>query len=119
MPYVLKSSLRSLIIVVMAVAAVAQDGEFYPGQKLIVDGIPKIPASLAKTVANYRNNLADTLLGWDPVKPEILIIRRRPDAWLISRVASPGSVPRPFTYPPAGNYETVYQPRKVVDIQNR
>jgi len=51
------------VVLVMAVAAIAQDGEFYPGQKLIIDGIPKIPASLAKTVAKYRNNLADSLLG--------------------------------------------------------
>ena len=111
MPYVIRSIFRSLFIVAVAGIVLAQDGEFYPGNKLIVDGIPKIPISLARTVANYRNNLADSLLGWDPVKPEIMIMRRRPEAWMISRVIAPLELPQPFAYPPTGYYETAYQPQ--------
>ena len=57
MPHVIKSAFRSLFIVAVTGIVVAQDGEFYPGNRVIVDGIPKIPVSLAKTVANYRNSL--------------------------------------------------------------
>ena len=103
--------LRSLTISLVASAAVrAQNGNILPGNNLIVDGIPPIAISLANTAAPYQESFADSLLGWDPVKPEMIAIRQRPQAWEIGRIATAGESLQRFAYVPGGCYGTHYQP---------
>jgi dipeptidyl aminopeptidase/acylaminoacyl peptidase len=88
----------------------AQNDVIAPGTDLTIEGIPPIPASLAKAADFDRNSVAYSLLGWDPEKLEIVLIRRHALAWQIGRAAAPGETPRTFTYVPAGCYETYYHP---------
>ena len=102
---------RVLILAFFANAGVAaQNDAIAPGSDLLVDGIPAIPASLAKAADFARNSFADSLLGWDRVKLEIVLIRRQTLAWQIGRVVAPGEAPRIFTLVPAGCYGTYYHP---------
>ena len=49
----------------------ANNGEIVPGDNLVVDGIPKIPSSIAKAVAPYRNSYGYPIASWDPNKREV------------------------------------------------
>ena len=40
-------------MLVLGLAAWAQDGEIVPNENLVAEGIPKIPAALAESVARY------------------------------------------------------------------
>src|ERR1700719_4273508 len=60
-------------ILMTAASALAQSGEIVPNENLVVEGVPKIPASLAETVDRYTNFRGASLDSWDPVKREMLI----------------------------------------------
>ena len=49
----------------------AKTSEIVPGNNLVVDGVPKIPASVAVGVSCYRNSYGYPLAGWDPAKREL------------------------------------------------
>jgi hypothetical protein len=51
----------------------ANNGEIVPGNSLIADGIPKVPAALAQTVDRYTNAYGFRLAGWDLTKREVLL----------------------------------------------
>lgn len=111
MSRVLNSCLRSLVIVTLTVVVLAQDGEILPGPKLIVDGIPKIPASLLMPVTKYGNTYAYSLIGWDPIKPEVVVLQKSPRMWDIARIKVAGESPVAFTYAPSRCIDTFYQPQ--------
>jgi hypothetical protein len=67
---------QALILTIIGNAAVAaQIDAIAPGSDLVIDGIPTIPASLAKNSKAYTDTFADSLIGWDPAKLEPMIIR--------------------------------------------
>ena len=111
MSRVLRLFLRSLAIVALAIVVVAQDGEILPGASLIVDGIPKIPASLLIPANSYGNTYAYSLLGWDPEKAEVIVLRTSPKSSDIARISIAGESPVGFAYLPRGCYGTFYQPQ--------
>jgi len=49
----------------VAVAAPAQEPVIVPADNLIVDGVPKIPASLAETAGRYGSYRSASLAGRD------------------------------------------------------
>ena len=63
---------RILSIVVLAATSglgqSANSGEIVPGDNLIVDGIPKIPASLAQEVNRYNNSRYASLAKLAPAE---------------------------------------------------
>src|SRR5438876_486481 len=77
------------LLVFLSAAAFPQNAGIVPNENLVVEGIPKIPASLAETVERYTNFRGASLGSWDPVKREMLIStllsRRIPRAIACSR----------------------------------
>src|SRR5437899_2868189 len=61
------------LLVFLRAPAFPQNTEIVPNENLVVEGIPKIPASLAETVERYTNFRGASLDSWDPVKREMLI----------------------------------------------
>ena len=59
------------LLVFLSAAAFPQNAGIVPNENLVVEGIPKIPASLAETVERYTNFRGASLGSWDPVKREI------------------------------------------------
>jgi hypothetical protein len=53
----MKMLLRVLAVLILAAHLIhaAQGDEFAPGDNLIVEGIPKVAASLAQTASRYTN----------------------------------------------------------------
>src|SRR6266508_1712768 len=53
----------------------AQNEEVIPGENLIVEGIPKIPATIAAAFNQYQSRSA-IFLNWHPVQREMLVRTR-------------------------------------------
>lgn len=78
---------------------------------LVTDGIPSIPATLARNVQPYVSIYGLPLAGWDPVKRELYLKGVSSVTW-ISDIDTPGSSPRVSTYIQAtGIYDVYYQPQ--------
>ena len=64
------------LLIFLCGIALPQSTEIVANENLVVEGIPRIPASLAETVDRYTNFRGATLDSWDPVKREMLISTR-------------------------------------------
>jgi dipeptidyl aminopeptidase/acylaminoacyl peptidase len=98
--------------VLFAGLAVAQGGEIAPNENLVVEGVPKIPASLAETVDRYTNFRGAALNSWDPVKREMLISTRFADTNQVHHVAMPGGARTQLTFYPDSVGGAQYPPNK-------
>ncbi len=70
----------SFLLLLAASFALAQIGEIAPADNLVVEGIPKIPASLGQAVDRYTEFRTATLVSWHPVRREMLHQVRRHSA---------------------------------------
>src|ERR687883_283137 len=94
-------SQRMLLLVVFQLllsSGYAQTGEIAPGDNLVVEGIPPIPASLAKDVSRYTKGRVAELLGWHPVKREILIATFFGETPQVHQVKFPGAARTQLTF---------------------
>ena len=83
-------ALRGLIASIFLTSLIAaQSGEVAPNENLVVDGVPKIPATIAESVERYSNFRAANLTSWHPTRREILISTRFADVPQIHRVTTP------------------------------
>ena len=76
----------------------AQDSVIAPADNLVVDGVPKIPASLAETAGRYGSYRGANLADWHPTKREILIATRFGDTNQLHLVTTPGGARRQLTF---------------------
>ncbi|MBD2356853.1 S9 family peptidase [Tolypothrix sp. FACHB-123] len=67
----------------------AQNPTVNPGENLVTDGIPPIPASIAETVDRYTQFRAASLASWHPSRREMLISTRFGDVPQIHLVKFP------------------------------
>jgi dipeptidyl aminopeptidase/acylaminoacyl peptidase len=115
-------SLSGILIVFILAAnpMLAQNDEIVPGSNLVVEGIPKIPATLAQKVNRYRNGYGYPVAGWDPSKRELwLKILASTGTW-VSRIDTPGSIPKPLlSFPVGGVYDLYYQPQGKYLVYNK
>jgi len=96
----------------IAASAFAQSGEIVPNENLVVEGVPKIPSSLAETVDRYTNFRGASLNSWDPVKREMLISTRFADTNQVHHVAMPGGARTQLTFYPDSISGAQYPPNK-------
>lgn len=107
----MKRAWRWLAAVVwLSVFVTAQSGEIVPNENLVVEGVPKIPASLADTVDRYTNFRGASLQSWDPVKREMLITTRFADTNQVHLVAMPGGARTQLTFYPDSISGAQYAP---------
>jgi dipeptidyl aminopeptidase/acylaminoacyl peptidase len=76
----------------------AQDGTIAPGENLVVDGVPAIPASLVETAGRYGSYRSATLADWSPVGREMLIATRFADTAQLHLVKMPGGQRQQLTF---------------------
>jgi dipeptidyl aminopeptidase/acylaminoacyl peptidase len=114
--------LQILIVLILAAnLSVARQGDVItPGDSLVVDGIPKIPASLAKKVNQYKNAYGYPLAGWDLSKRELWIKVLASTGTWISRVETPSGIPKPaITIQAGGVYDLYFQPQGKYLVYNK
>ena len=90
-------SLLSITVVANASAS-AQEPSLVPGENLVVEGIPNIPASLVQELSVYKRARAADILGWHPVKREMLIVTSFAGTPQIHLVKFPGGARTQLTF---------------------
>ena len=88
------------IIRIFVSIAFGQSGEIAPGDNLIVEGVPKIPASLAERVRRYTESRSAFLSSWHPTRREMLIGTRFGETPQLHLVKFPGGARTQLTFYP-------------------
>ncbi len=96
-----------LLVIVSALAPGASDAqtpdkpaEITPGENLVAEGIPKIPAELAEAVKKYTEVKPVSFTSWHPTKREMLVNKRAGDTFQTHLLTSPGAALKQLTsYP--------------------
>src|SRR5712692_7306714 len=86
------------VSILLALPARAQDNYLTPADNLVVDGVPKIPASLAETAGRYGSYRSANLADWHPSKREMLISTRFAETPQLHLVKMPGGVRQQLTF---------------------
>ena len=95
---------RWKLVVVLALFAVAsrpacaQEPAIAPGENLVVDGVPAIPASLVDSAGRYSSYRGATLADWHPSRREMLIATRFGDTQQLHLVKMPGGERQQLTF---------------------
>src|SRR5436190_11322387 len=97
-------TLRNLFFAIIGVgtglgfSALAQTDYLAPSDNLVAEGIPRIPATLAEQLGRYTEMRSAILLGWHPVRREILVSTRFADTPQVHLVKAPGSARTQLTF---------------------
>jgi len=91
--------------------ASAQPAVIRPGDNLVTENIPPIPASIAEKANQYGEFRSAGLLDWDPVKREMLISTRFADVPQVHLVKMPGGARTQLTFFPDRTGGAHYGPR--------
>jgi dipeptidyl aminopeptidase/acylaminoacyl peptidase len=75
-----------------------QDNVIVPGDNLIIEGLPKIPASLAEEVGRYSEFRYAGFASWHPSKREMLINTRFGDTYQVHQIKFPGGARTQLTF---------------------
>jgi dipeptidyl aminopeptidase/acylaminoacyl peptidase len=76
----------------------AQEEVLHPGENLVTEGLPPIPASVADEVRRYTEFRSASLADWHPISREILISTRFANTTQIHRVRQPGGARTQLTF---------------------
>ena len=75
-----------------------QDKFIVPGENLVIEGVPPIPAALAEKVGAYSEFRYAFFVDWHPLRREMLIQTRFADTYQIHQVAAPGAARTQLTF---------------------
>jgi dipeptidyl aminopeptidase/acylaminoacyl peptidase len=100
-----------ILLLLAATLAVPQAGDLAPGENLVVEGVPRIPAALAAAVSRYAEFRAATLLSWHPTRREMLISTRFGDTPQVHLVKFPGGARRQLTFFPDRVGDATFHPK--------
>jgi dipeptidyl aminopeptidase/acylaminoacyl peptidase len=108
----MKSCLRVLGLMFLSALVFAQSDEVVPNENLVVEGIPKIPASIGEAAGRYSEFRAADFDSWHPARREMLIGTRFGDTAQVHQVKFPGGARTQLTFFPdrvgGGIYEPVH-----------
>jgi dipeptidyl aminopeptidase/acylaminoacyl peptidase len=102
--------LRLVAVILFVSFAFAQSDDIVPNENLVVEGIPKIPATLADTVGRYSDFRAASFESWNPDRREMLIETRFGDTAQVHQVKAPGAARTQLTFFPDRVAEAIYPP---------
>jgi len=106
------SSLLPIALSLVASLGSAAEEEYVtPGDTLVVEGVPKIPASLAEQVGRYTEIRAAGFTSWHPVRREMLVYTRFGPTYQVHRVSAPGAARTQLTFFPENIYGGTYDPK--------
>ncbi len=106
----------SALLLGTAITPLLAAGEIVPAENLVVDGIPKMPASLTEQVARYTEFRAASLAGWHPTRRAALITTRFGDTPQVHLVQFPGGDRRQLTFYPDRVQSASFPPKPTGDF---
>jgi len=83
-----------------------------PGENLVVEGIPPIPASIAEQAGRYTEVRSASLASWNPTQREMLILTRFGDTNQVHLVKMPGGARSQLTFFPDRVANAGFEPTK-------
>ncbi|MBV9240611.1 MAG: S9 family peptidase [Acidobacteria bacterium] len=99
-----------LLLMVFLCSLLAQDEYVTPGENLVTEGIPKVPAAMAAELDRYSDFRDAGFLSWHPVRREMVIATRFADTPQLHLVKFPGGDRTQLTFFKDGVEEASYQP---------
>ncbi len=110
----MKSLLRIQVVFILTANPIfaVQSDEIAPSDNLIVEGIPNIPASLAKSASCYTNFRYAAIISWHPTKREMLISTEFGETPQIHSLKFPGGACTQLTFFTDYVSGGIYQPKK-------
>ena len=88
----------ALLLAAGATVAVAQSEWITPGDNLVVEGVPTIPATLAEEINRYTEFRYAAMSNWHPTRREMLIGTRFAETSQIHLVKFPGGARTQLTF---------------------
>jgi dipeptidyl aminopeptidase/acylaminoacyl peptidase len=99
------------VVAVSTTVAESENGEIIvPGDNLVVEGIPAIPAKLADALRPYTEFRGASICSWHPVKREMLISTQFANTSQLHEVKLPGGARTQLTFFKEPVSEASYQP---------
>lgn len=106
---------HSILITVFLLFAcpslIAQENFIAPPENLVVENVPKIPASLVTTVERYTENRSAFQTDWHPLLREMLIGTRFGNTYQAHIVAMPGGARQQLTFFSEPVYGGLFDPK--------
>ena len=90
----------AVMILISALKGSAQEAVIAPADNLVVQGVPKIPASLVETAGKYGSYRSAILADWNPARQEMLVATRFGDTPQLHVVKMPGGARQQITFYP-------------------
>lgn len=100
-----------VVVSLVAPGALAQSDSLTPGDNLVVEGIPPIPASIADDVARYTEFRSASIASWHPTRREMLISTRFGDTNQVHLVKMPGGARKQLTFSRERASSASYRPK--------
>ena len=100
-----------LAVSLSASVATAQSEEIHPNENLVVEGVPKIPASLAEEVGRYTEFRSAGFTSWHPTRREMLIGTRFGNTAQAHLVRGPGMARQQLTFFPENVFGGLFEPK--------
>jgi dipeptidyl aminopeptidase/acylaminoacyl peptidase len=110
----MKKTLRAFAAALLLVStALAQTGGpvVVPGDNLVVEGVPPIPATLPEEVRRYTEFRSASLASWHPVRREMLISTRFGDTPQVHLVKMPNGARTQLTFFPERIAGAAFRPK--------
>jgi dipeptidyl aminopeptidase/acylaminoacyl peptidase len=89
-----------MVLLMALPAAGADEPVITPGEALVIEGVPKIPASLAEEVGRYTEFRSAAFTSWHPKLREMIIATRFGNVTQAHRVKLPGGARTQLTFYP-------------------
>jgi Tol biopolymer transport system component len=103
---------RVALLVLFSPFALAQPAVITPGDNLVTDGIPAVPAELAEAVGRYTEFRSASLSSWHPTRREMLVSTRFGQSSQVHCVKMPGGARYQLTFFPDSVSRASYEPSK-------
>ncbi|HWS53549.1 MAG TPA: prolyl oligopeptidase family serine peptidase [Pyrinomonadaceae bacterium] len=103
--------LLAVLLLFVPAAPAQRAAVIVPGENLVAEGVPAIPASLAEDVRRYTEFRAATLASWHPTRREMLVGTRFGDTNQIHHVRFPGGARTQLTFFPERAGGGAYRPK--------
>jgi dipeptidyl aminopeptidase/acylaminoacyl peptidase len=105
------STLLTLLLSASLILAQSRGGEIIPPDSLAVEGVPKIPSSLADELRSYFEIRWAAFSSWHPTRREMLIRTQPGQTQQIHLLKAPGDTPAQLTFFDDPVSFTAYQPK--------
>src|SRR3712207_6594304 len=100
------------LFLLLPATALAQGEPLVPGDNLVVEGVPEVPARLVEEVNPYTQFRGAGVTSWHPAKREMLIYTRFAETSQVHYVKFPGGARTQLTFFRDEAWDATFQPTR-------